>query len=251
MRSFLFSFCFFFFSVFCCLFFLPAAASKTLALRLIYFYLDGVAFLEKNILGLDYEIRGLEHLPKSGSYIVAAKHYSTYETLKLHKIFKNPAIILKKELTQIPIWGHFLQKLNIIPIDRSNPGAANASIVEGAQKALEQGDPIIIFPQGTRVSLETSVEEKPYKSGVFRMAEACQIPIVPLALNSGYFWPKKGMKKPGKVVFEFLEPLSPGLEHKEVIRTLENKIENHSLALLQEAGWKRKANNILEDKSER
>ena len=157
------------------------------------------AILEKYILGLTYEVRGQEHLPEQGSYIIAAKHQSSYETFKLHTLFGDPAIVLKKELLRIPLWGMYLKKSDVIAIDRSSPKTAIKSIKDGAQHVKEQGRPIIIFPQGTRVSIDTTAQEKPYKIGIMRLQEATNLPIIPMAINTGYFQPKhKWCKKPGK-----------------------------------------------------
>lgn len=197
-------------------------------------YVRGIYILEKYIMGLDFEIRGIENIPKKGAYIIAAKHQSAYETFKLHLLFDDPAIVLKQELLRVPIWGKFLKKVDPIAIDRSKGKDAIAQIIEGAKKVKAQNRPLIIFPQGTRVFVEQTPKDKPYKIGVARIAEATNMPIVPLALNTGYFWPRKGlMKKSGKVVFEFLPPIKPD-EYGvyEIIKMLETQIEEHSIALL-------------------
>jgi 1-acyl-sn-glycerol-3-phosphate acyltransferase len=199
-------------------------------------WLKSVQFLERTIMGLRLEIRGLDNLPKSGCYIVAAKHQSAYETMKLHTLFGDPAIILKQELLKIPLWGAYLKKSDVIAIDRSTPDMAIASIQEGAQRMQAQGRPIIIFPQGTRVKLNETTAARPYKIGVARIQEAIKKPIIPMALNTGYFWPKKGwLRKPGTVIFEFLPPIEPGLERGEILAKLDNMIENKSHDLMMEA----------------
>ncbi len=124
--------------------------SRKTTLRISHIFNNGVYYIEKYVLGLDYEVRGLEYMPKEGSYLIAAKHQSAYETMKLHRLFGDPSIILKKELLSIPIWGKFLGKLDIIAIDRSNGESAISSIIDGAHRMKEQGRPIVIFPQGTR-----------------------------------------------------------------------------------------------------
>ena len=193
-------------------------------------------FLEKYVLGLRYEVRGVEHLPAHGSYIVAAKHQSAYETMKLHILFKDPAIILKKELLSIPIWGWYLKKSDVIAIDRSSREAATKSIQEGAIHMKEEGRPIVIFPQGTRVKVDATPKEKPYKIGVARIQEATGLPIIPLAMNSGMYWPRNSFfKSKGTVVFEFLKPIEPGIERGKLIAKLEKEVEGASNALMEEA----------------
>lgn len=197
-------------------------------------YVRSIYFLEKYVMGLDFEIRGLENIPRSGSYIIAAKHQSAYETFKLHLLFDDPAIVLKRELLRVPIWGQFLAKVKPLAIDRKKGKDAISQIVEGAEKIKEEHRPLIIFPQGTRVLVEHTPKDKPYKIGVARIAEATGMKIVPLALNTGYFWPRrKFMKHSGKVVFEFLPPIDPkDYGVYEIIKMLETQIEQHSNALL-------------------
>lgn len=201
------------------------------------FYQRGAYYLEKYILGLDYEIRGLEHKPHNKmGYLVAAKHQSAYETLKLYSLFGDPTIILKKELLSLPLFGWFLRKLDVIAIDRGNRERAMTSLIEGAKKMQSQGRPIVIFPQGTRVRVEETTAEKPYKGGVVKLYEATNMPIVPLATNSGVYWPRNAFwKKPGKVIFEFLPPIEPGLSASEAMKILEDKLETASRALAAEA----------------
>ena len=199
-------------------------------------YVRTNSMLEKYILGLTYEVRGQEHLPKDGSYIVAAKHQSAYETLKLHILFKDPAIVLKKELLKIPLWGWYLAKSDVIAIDRSSPKAAIKSIQDGTKHIAKQGRPIIIFPQGTRVSAEATTKEKPYKIGIVRMQDAANIPIIPMALNTGIFQPRHSWcKKSGRVIFEFLPPIMPSNNASDTLKKIETAVESKSNQLMDEA----------------
>ncbi len=234
-RSILFNACFYAVITLMCVIFLPAVLlPKRGALWIARFHLKVIYFLERHIIGLDYEIRGLEHLPKDTAFLVAAKHQSTYETLKLHFIFDDPAIILKKQLLYIPVWGWFLWRTEPIAIDRKNRKQASKQVIDGAKRVMKQNRPIIIFPQGTRVRIDQDTAEKPYKIGIARMQEATGLPIIPLALNTGKFWPRNSwIKRPGKVIFEFLPPIpANGQKPEAVIRTLEETIENASQDLL-------------------
>jgi 1-acyl-sn-glycerol-3-phosphate acyltransferase len=207
---------------------------------MVKFWLSLVYIGEKYIMGLDYEIRGREYIPQDGAFLVAAKHQSAYETQKLHLILKDPAIILKKELLSIPIWGWYARKAEMIAIDRSTPKTALSSIIEGAKKIQKQNRPIVIFPQGTRVHPDQTTLEKPYKSGLAKMYEATNMPVLPLALNSGLFWPKNSFfKKPGTVILEFLPPMPTGQDPKEMMHSLETNLENASNALKEEQGQKK------------
>ena len=235
LRSLLFNFCFYGVTALMCFIFLPALLfHKGGILWVARFYLRVNYFFERHILKLDYEVRGLENVPKEGSFLVVAKHQSTYETMKLHFIFDDPCIILKKELLKIPIWGWFLWRTDPIAINRRAGKKASNQIIEGAKRIMTQNRPIIIFPQGTRVRIDQDTKEKPYKIGIARMQEATGLPIIPLAVNTGKFWPRNDwVKKPGKVIFEFLPPIEAGEPPEKVIKTVEERIETASQKLLQ------------------
>ena len=181
------------------------------------------------VVGLRHEVHGLLNLPKQ-NIIIAAKHQSARETLALHLIFKDPAIILKKELLRLPILGWFISKVGMVPINRSGGGGALKSMIEVAKRWSNSGRPIIIFPQGTRVGVD---EKLRYHPGVFAIYKALDLPVVPVALNSGVFWPKQSFtKQAGTIRLEIIEPIPPGLERKEFMDLLEIKIETTSKNLL-------------------
>lgn len=237
LRALLFNIFFYGFTILACLMLVPLVfLSRPYILGGARFYVRGVEWIEKNILGLTYEVRGIEHLPTEGTYIVAAKHQSAYETMKLHHLFNDPTIVLKKSLLDIPIFGTFLKKLDVIPIDRSNKEEAISAIVDGAQRMMKYNRPIVIFPQGTRTNVEATTQEKPYKGGIVKMYRNTELPVVPLALNSGLFWGRNSfIKRSGRVTFEFLPIIEPGLPEKKVMKALEDRIEEKSYALMQEA----------------
>lgn len=237
LRSFIFACSFYSFTALWCTLLIPLLLfEKSKMQRAVHIYMCSIYFLERTILGLDFEIRGIENLPKQGPYLIASKHQSAYETLKLHILFGNPAIILKKELLSIPLWGPIAKKIGSIAIDRSSGEKAMQSIIDGVLDMKEQQRPVVIFPQGTRVALGTPIEKKPYKPGIYKMYAASDLPIIPLAINCGLFWPKKGfLKKPGIATFEFLPPIEPGLSKEDVMNKLSHDIEKHSDQLLQEA----------------
>ena len=160
------------------------------------------------------------------SFIIASKHQSAYETLKLFIIFDKPAIIYKKELQWIPLWGLYLIFSKMIPINRGKTRAALNSIITNSKDVVESGRPIAIFPQGTRTKVG---EKKPYKSGFMRLYEHYNLPILPIALNSGCFWGKNSfLKKPGLVTFKILPLVPAGQDPKAVLKQLENDIERES-----------------------
>jgi len=184
-----------------------------------------MTLIERYILGLKLEIRGVENIPKTGAYIIAAKHQSAYETLKLPymKDLGYPAIILKKELTRIPVYGWYFSAMGQIAIDRGSAKEALDSIVKGCQRNLTAGRPVIIFPQGTRTAVGA---QKPYKAGIAKVYRDTDAPIVPMALNSGLFWGRNAFfKKSGTVTFEFLPSISSGLPPLQMMEQLEKAIE--------------------------
>ncbi len=203
-------------------------------------YFKSVHLIEKYVLGLDFEIRGKENIPKDGSFLIAAKHQSAYETMKFPILFDKPAIIMKKELQYIPIWGWIAKRAGMIAIDRENRETAIKSIIDGANRVKEEGRPIVIFPQGTRVAVGESSTKKRYKGGILKMQQATGLPIIPMAINSGLFWGRNAfIKKPGKVIMEFLPAIDA--ESEDVMKKLEDVLETHSNKLVEEELERRKA----------
>lgn len=191
-------------------------------LGVVHLWLRQVAWVEKHIGGITWRVTGREHVPK-GACIIAAKHQSAWETFKLHILFHDPAIVLKKELLSIPIWGWYLRRSGMIPIDRAGKSKALSAMMKAAHAATDAGRKIVIFPQGTRVAPGV---EKAYKSGVAALYQELNLPIVPMALNSGVFWPKNGFfKKPGTITVEFLPPVPPGLPRAAMMEKLRNGLE--------------------------
>lgn len=239
-RSVLFNFAFYIGTAVCAFLCLPALLlPRKWFLWVVTIHTHLITFLEYTILGLKYEIRGVENLPEKPPYIVAAKHQSAYETFKLRVLFDDPAIILKKELLNIPLWGWFLKKSDVIPIDRSSPSKAVSSMEQGARHAMAQNRPIVLFPQGTRVMPAETAKDKPYKGGVYTIYKATDLPVIPMATNSGLFWPKKPfggfLKSSGTVVFEFLAPVQETKDKKTFMNELEHKLETASQALMSES----------------
>jgi len=234
-RASLFNLAFILWHVIACLFFMP---TLILPKRRIFFVVRAYLFVlhicQKYILGLDWKVEGLENLPQDGAYIVAAKHQSTCETLMLHPIFGKPAIVLKQELIRIPLWGRFLASVDPIAIDRSQRKAAMQQIIDAARVIAAQNRAIIIFVQGTRVYTHETPAQKPYKGGAARIQMETGLPIVPMALNTGLFWPRKGwMKYPGQVTFSLLPPVpyDPARTLDDIMAGLEETIEGKTHAL--------------------
>jgi 1-acyl-sn-glycerol-3-phosphate acyltransferase len=186
-------------------------------------------FLLEHIVGLKLEVRGKDKLPK-GACLVAAKHQSAWETFGLIPLFRDPALLMKRELFWIPFHGWFSRKFKMIPVDRDKGPAALRRMLREAKKRIADGREIIIFPEGTRRPPGAPPD---YKTGIVLLYEALGVPCVPLALNSGLFWPRRSLiRRPGTIVVEFLDPIPPGLPKAEFLKRLMGAIESASDRLL-------------------
>jgi len=180
-------------------------------------------FILKIFLNTKVEIKGINNIPKTEKYFVASAHQSMFETFALQAVLNYPVFILKKELLKIPLFGLYLKKIKSIEIVRDTTTKDNLGFFDKVAAIVkEENRPLLIFPQGTRVKIDEVV---PFKKGAGRIYEALNISCIPLALNSGKVWPKKGMiKYPGKITISLLEPIKPGLNRDEFIKNLEKKI---------------------------
>jgi 1-acyl-sn-glycerol-3-phosphate acyltransferase len=192
-------------------------------------------WLLKTIVGTKLEVRGRDKLPK-GACLVASKHQSAWETFALIPLFRDPALLMKRELFWIPFHGWFSRKFQMIPVDRDKGPAALRRMVREAKKRVANGREIIIFPEGTRRAPGAPPD---YKTGVALLYESLGVPCLPVALNSGVFWPRRSLiRRPGAIVVEFLDPIPPGLPKAEFLRRLAEAIESASARLLAEANAK-------------
>jgi 1-acyl-sn-glycerol-3-phosphate acyltransferase len=189
-------------------------------------------WLLKTIVGTKLEVRGQDKLPK-GACLVASKHQSAWETFALIPLFRDPALLMKRELFWIPFHGWFSRKFQMIPVDRDKGPAALRRMVREARKRVADGREIIIFPEGTR---RTPGAPPDYKTGIALLYESLGVPCLPVALNSGAFWPRRSLiRRPGTIVVEFLDPIPPGLPKAEFLHRLAEAIEGASTRLLAEA----------------
>jgi 1-acyl-sn-glycerol-3-phosphate acyltransferase len=182
--------------------------------------------------GLDYEVRGREHLP-AGPSIIAMKHQSAWDTFAVAVIFDDPAIVLKQELMWIPFYGWYLWKAGMIAIDRRAGAQALRQLVTAAKRAAALGRPIVIFPEGTRTAPGT---HRPYQPGVAALYRQLDLPLVPVAVNSGLFWGRRSfLKRPGRIIVEILPPIPAGGERRQMMQELERRIEGATERLVREA----------------
>lgn len=182
----------------------------------------------KIICGQSYEVRGREHLPDGGA-LIASRHESMMETQAFWQILDDPAIILKKELAWLPVFGWFAVKLENIVVDRGAAAKALRKLLRDARQRAEAGRQILIFPEGTRMK---PGQFEPMKPGVAGLYGAMNVPCVPVALDSGDYWAGKGIiRRPGKAVIQFLEPIAPGLSRDDFMKLLQSRIETGTRAL--------------------
>ena len=180
-------------------------------------------FCLKFFLSTKIIIRGKENIIYDKKFFIAASHQSMFETFYLQTIFNSPIFILKKELLLIPIFGWYLKKIGSISIRRNKVTKDNLEFFNDIRKITDNSNrPLIIFPQGTRVLPD---ERPPFRKGVGRIYQELRLPCQPIAINSGYVWPKKGPKHYNKVItISILKQISHGLSKDEFLKILENNI---------------------------
>ena len=181
------------------------------------------SFCLKYFLSTNIIIKGRENIISNEKFFIASSHQSMFETFYLQTIFNSPVFILKKELLLIPIFGWYLKKIGSISIKRNKTTKDNIGFFDNISKMTTNSKrPLIIFPQGTRVLPN---ERPPLKKGASRIYEELKIACQPVAINSGYVWPKKGLKQSHKTItISILKPITAGLSKEEFIKILENNI---------------------------
>lgn len=194
-----------------------------------------VLWLSRNVVGLDYQVRGAENIPAGGA-VFASKHQSAWDVGIFHVVTEDPAYVLKKELLLIPFYGWSLRKSAMIDVDRDGGASALKRMVRKARQALDESRNVIIFPEGTRTA---PGERRPYHPGVAALYARAAAPVVPVALNSGYFWGRRTyLKYPGVITIEFLPPLPQGLDRRSFMAEFEARVEAACEKLLSEAAAK-------------
>ena len=156
----------------------------------------------------------VEGTPPRGACLVASKHQSMFETLEIILLLDEPAMVLKRELADIPLWGWVVRRYGVIPIERSGGAAALRRMMRAAEAAIAEGRPIVIFPEGTRVPPGRKPKLRSGFAGLYR---ALKLPVVPVAEDSGRLWPRgKLVKYPGLVTIRFGDPIEAGLPRAEI-----------------------------------
>jgi 1-acyl-sn-glycerol-3-phosphate acyltransferase len=211
---------------------LPALAlPRRFMLGVLRGYARSTLWLLRIVCGVGVEWRGVEKIPQ-GACIVACKHQSLWETFALFMLLEDPTYVLKRELMWIPLFGWLATKAGMIPIDRGARATALARMTALARKELAHARQIVIFPEGTR----RPPGAKPhYLPGVAYLYAETGLPCVPVALNSGLFWPRRSLRRyRGTVLVEVLDPIAPGLDKRTFLARLQNVLEEATARLVAE-----------------
>jgi 1-acyl-sn-glycerol-3-phosphate acyltransferase len=181
------------------------------------------------VCGVKVEVRGREHIP-TGAALVAPKHLCMLDVFAQFAVLPASVFVMKKELNWIPWFGWYAAKVGAIDIDRGGGASALKKMVAEAKALFAKGRQVVIFPEGHR---GTPGQAGDYKPGVAALYRELDVPVHPVATNSGVHWPAHGfIRRPGTIVFEYLEPIPPGLKRAEFMRILEERIETASNRLL-------------------
>ncbi len=233
-RSLLFHICFYAVTalyLLVCLPFLPIISRRVMWDTVVRSWLRVLNWLLRVICGIRTQISGVENIPE-GPLLIGAKHQSAWETLALLGLFHDPVFILKQELLKVPVFGWYLTKLGMIPVDRSAGPSALRDMTRRARAAVDHGRQIVIFPEGTRRAPGAPPD---YKTGISFLYASLKVPCLPLALNSGLFWPRRAFTlRPGTIRVEILPAIPANLPRTEFSTRLEHDIETASNRLLNE-----------------
>lgn len=190
-------------------------------------------WLQHLLIGTRFEFRGMEHLPKEGGWIFAAKHQSTWETFSMLPFNVDPTYVVKRELMLIPFFGWFAWKMDIISVNRGKRNEALRSMTAQAERQYGLGRQITIYPEGTR---KRAYDPPAYKFGITHMYSSINARVIPVALNSGLFWPRNSFRLyKGTLIMEFLPVIEPGLDAETFSKRLQSAIEEKTAELLAEA----------------
>lgn len=189
-------------------------------------------FLLRFTVGIRTHVEGHENIP-GGNYIVAAKHQSDWDTIALYSLFNFPSFIAKKQLFSIPLLGQTFRLMGTISVDRKRGAKAIPEMLEGTKRAVAAGRNILIFPEGTR---GVPLAEPNFRSGASRVYEATNVPLLPVAVCSGFYWGRNSFVLwPGTARAKILPPIAPGLTAREAHKAMSTQIEKASIELALQA----------------
>ncbi len=202
------------------------------AMNVVRRWAHGTSWLLRVIAGTTYEVRGLDVLPEGGA-LIACKHQSAWETLALLPILPNPTYVMKKELARIPVFGAYTARAGMIQVDRKGGTAALRALAERAREEIAKGRQVVMFPEGTR---RPPGAPPAYQTGIALLYKTLGVPVVPAALNSGLYWPRRQLTHhPGTIILEFLPAIPAGLDSRTFLARLESTVETATDRLMAEA----------------
>jgi 1-acyl-sn-glycerol-3-phosphate acyltransferase len=188
--------------------------------------------LVRHVLRGTIEVRGLERLPEGGPQLIVAKHQSELDAILLFSLFPQFTAVVMQELERYPFVGRIIKALDMIAVSVDNgPQGRTRAVVAGAVRALDEGRPVLIYPEGTLMSL--GARER-YRTGAWRIYAASGATVTPVALSLGAIWPRREWRKRiGRTgALEFLEPIAPGLDQETFMAEIERRIETATMALI-------------------
>jgi len=229
-RSLAFAVVFYLWSILCAIAIMPLlVAPRRWMIKAMALWASAVIGLLRLICGIEVEFRGLEHLPR-GRGLVAAKHQCMFDTMGPLTVFPDACYVMRRSLLRIPIYGWFALKAGMLAVDRDGGAGALRRLIADARSLLKEPRQLVIFPEGTRMPAGAKVDYQPGVAGLYR---DLGLPCTPMATNSGAHWPPHGiLRRPGLLVYEFLEPIPPGLPRRAFMRELEDRLETASNRLL-------------------
>ena len=184
------------------------------------------------LIGTRFEVRGRANIPNK-PVIFAAKHQSAWDTMFFLWLDPANAYVMKAELGRIPLWGWYMQRCGHIMIDRSGGAGTMRELMRSTSNTLADGRSVVIFPEGTRTAPGATGT---YHPGIAALYSQTGATVIPVALNSGLFWPRRSFqKKPGTIIIEFLEPMPAGMKRADFLVELERRIESATRRLETEA----------------
>lgn len=173
----------------------------------------------RTICGIRFEVTGREHLPREGPALIAPRHQSAFDTLVWITLLPRCCYVLKRELLSIPLFGGMLRTSGMIAVDREAGGSAIRALVRGAERAIQTGRQIVIFPEGTRGDPGSPL---PLQPGVAALASRTNLPVIPVATDSGLFWGRRAFRKrPGTIHIAVRAPIPPDTPRRELMQRLE------------------------------
>ena len=205
---------------------------RRFAIRAIGLYAQYIRLGLWLICGVRVELRGREHIP-DGALLIAGKHQAMLDVFIPFILFRDPAVIMKRELLWYPALGWYALKTKMIPIDRAGTTRTLKRMVGEAKTRTDNGRQILIYPEGTRTQPGADSDYK--SAGLSALYNSLDVPVLPLATNSGLCWKARGLtRRPGRVVYEALPAIPAGLNRKEMLARLQAELEEASSRLLDE-----------------